>query len=186
MRKNDNTNSIWLKIDGRLSSYIKSSLTLGFNLHHVILKDNSIYLCQWVNNKCDNMIPSFANHSVGVGGFVFNPNNNKVLVIKELGRNVWKLPGGSSDEGENISDVAYREIYEETGIKTEFISLLAMRELHNFRYYNNSDFYFISLLKPLNYDIKIQENEIAEAKWLHFETYKNEIATKSKFNTFYY
>ena len=67
--------------------------------------------------------------------------------------------------GENIAETAMREVKEETGIDTEFISLLCFRHMHQFRW-GNSDFYFTCLLRPLTTDIVIDQSEIADCKWM--------------------
>lgn len=58
-----------------------------------------------------------------------------------------------------------REVKEETGIETEFVSLLCFRHMHQFRW-GNSDFFFICLLKPLTVDVVIDRSEISEYKWI--------------------
>ena len=47
---------------------------------------------------------------------------------------MWKFPGGMVDKGESLGDAAVREVWEETGIKAEFIGILGMRELRTFRH----------------------------------------------------
>lgn len=44
----------------------------------------------------------------------------------------WKIPGGLAESGEKIVEVGMREVKEETGIDTEFVSLIGFRELLNF------------------------------------------------------
>jgi 8-oxo-dGTP pyrophosphatase MutT (NUDIX family) len=39
----------------------------------------------------------------------------------------WKIPGGLVDRGEDLPTAAVREVFEETGIKSEFVSLLCFR-----------------------------------------------------------
>ena len=81
----------------------------------------------------ENKIPIYATHSVGVGGFVMN-DAGEVLVVKEVAsgdRAQWKLPGGMADLGEDLAECASREVWEETGIKTEFDTLVAFRHRHN-------------------------------------------------------
>ena len=45
---------------------------------------------------------------------------------KPVGPGLWKLPGGLVDPGESIQEAAIREVWEETGVKTKFKSVLAL------------------------------------------------------------
>ena len=56
---------------------------------------------------------------VGVGIIVLN-KNNKVFVAKRIdnSKNFWQMPQGGVDEGENFLKAAYRELEEETSIKS--------------------------------------------------------------------
>eukprot|EP01121_Diplochlamys_sp_Union-15-3_P014090 TRINITY_DN4454_c0_g1_i1.p1 TRINITY_DN4454_c0_g1~~TRINITY_DN4454_c0_g1_i1.p1 ORF type:complete len:139 (-),score=13.45 TRINITY_DN4454_c0_g1_i1:24-440(-) len=67
--------------------------------------------------------------------------------------------------GEDICTAAVREVLEETGIKSEFKSLVCFRHHHN-SFFGLSDLYFVCALTPLTEDIQIQEDEIAECKWM--------------------
>jgi len=56
---------------------------------------------------------------VGVGIIVLN-KNNKVFVAKRIdnSKNFWQMPQGGVDEGEDFLKAAYRELEEETSIKS--------------------------------------------------------------------
>ena len=71
---------------------------------------------------------------------------------------------------ENIVDAVKREVLEETGIETEFVSLVCFRHLLNFRF-GCSDMYFICQLKPLTQQIKMDPRELADAQWMNVRTY---------------
>ena len=66
---------------------------------------------------------------------------------------------------EDIRAAAKREVLEETGIDTEFVSLVCFRHIPDFRL-ECSDLYFVCLMKPLNKDIKKDPTEISDAKWI--------------------
>uniref|UniRef100_A0A0A9BYZ0 Nudix hydrolase domain-containing protein n=1 Tax=Arundo donax TaxID=35708 RepID=A0A0A9BYZ0_ARUDO len=125
-------------------------------------------LTYWIPDEpC--LLPANASHQVGVGGFVIN-DQMEVLVVQEkysastlLG--AWKLPTGFIHESEEIFTGAVREVKEETGIDTEFVELIAFRHAHNVAF-QKSDLFFICMLRPLSIDIKIDEVEIAAAKWM--------------------
>ena len=55
----------------------------------------------------------------GVGILVLN-KNNKVFVAKRIDnpKNFWQIPQGGVDEGEDFLKAAYRELEEETSIKS--------------------------------------------------------------------
>lgn len=60
---------------------------------------------------------------VGIGAFVLN-DNNELLAVQErrgplTGMNVWKLPTGLANAGEDIADAAERELLEETVSRTK-------------------------------------------------------------------
>jgi ADP-ribose pyrophosphatase YjhB (NUDIX family) len=121
-------------------------------------------------------LPTYCHHTIGVGAWIYNDETDEVLVIKEnpVGPHVehWKLPGGSSDIGEDIQRTAVREVKEETGIDCEFISLLGFRQLHNFRY-GKSDLYFVCRMKPIgNFrQLKMDGNELSACKWMPVDEY---------------
>ena len=56
---------------------------------------------------------------VGVGIIVLN-KNNKVFVAKRIdnSKNFWQMPHGGVDKGEDFLKAAYRELEEETSIKS--------------------------------------------------------------------
>ena len=66
---------------------------------------------------------------------------------------------------ESIIEAVKREVFEETGIETEFVSLVCFRHLVNFRF-GCSDVYFICHLRPLTQEIKMDTKEIAAAQWM--------------------
>eukprot|EP00058_Branchiostoma_floridae_P026196 XP_002611686.1 hypothetical protein BRAFLDRAFT_117087 [Branchiostoma floridae] len=87
---------------------------------------------------------------------------------------MWKLPGGISDPGEDFGDTAVREVFEETGIKSEFQSILTIRQLHNYPgAFGKSDLYIVCRLRALSHVIDHCADEIIGCKW----TDVNELAT---------
>ena len=77
------------------------------------------------------MIPQQPFHNVGIGAVIFKDDEH-ILCVQERhgplkGSGLWKLPTGSIELDEHIGVGAAREVFEETGIATEFDRLLAIR-----------------------------------------------------------
>ncbi|XP_005666946.1 nucleoside diphosphate-linked moiety X motif 6 isoform X4 [Sus scrofa] len=80
---------------------------------------------------------------------------------------MWKFPGGLSEPGEDIGDTAVREVFEETGIKSEFMSLLSIRQQHtNPGAFGKSDMYIICRLKPRSFIINFCQHECLRCEWM--------------------
>lgn len=120
----------------------------------------------WLLSEESPTLPDFAHTTIGVGGFVVSPEN-KILVVKEKSGYYkgWKLPGGMVDRGEDIADAAIREVFEETGVRAEFLGLQCFRETHD-GLDGQSNLYFVVALKPLTFDITPCPTEIADAQWI--------------------
>lgn len=58
----------------------------------------------------------------------------------------WKLPTGLLTLGEDIPAGAAREVFEETGIKTTFETVLAIRQSHR-HLFDRSDLFFVCAMR---------------------------------------
>ena len=50
---------------------------------------------------------------------IIRNENDEILLQERTDRNVWGLPGGCQNLGEDLRETAVREVYEETGIKLD-------------------------------------------------------------------
>jgi len=161
---------VWLKIPIQKSNFIPISVEFGFSFHHA--QADYVMMTLWLPSNQPSTLPNYATSYVGVGGFVLN-DKNEVLVIQEKHgpiKGFWKIPGGMVEPNEELCDAAVREVLEETGIQCEFVSLLCFRQAHTYSF-GLSDMYFVCRLKPLTLDIKMQESEIQDAKWMPAEEF---------------
>ena len=86
----DNKNLIWIYIDIKKSDFIPIVTKFGFTFHSC----NSDYILLVKVLKQNAIVPTLANHTLGVGAVVIN-SKNEILLIKEIIRNeYYKLPGG--------------------------------------------------------------------------------------------
>jgi len=158
--------AVWLHVPISLSRCAGAASSHGFTFHHA--KQDRAILALWLGEG-ESRLPGFATHQVGVAGAVVDESNGKVLVVQDKNKtkNAWKFPGGLSDPGENIGATAVREVYEETGIRSQFRSLLSIRQQHNHPgAFGMSDMYIICRLSPLTYDINFCTQECLRCEWL--------------------
>lgn len=98
----------------------------------------------------------------------------EVLVVKEkyhLGHPLWKFPGGYALKEEELGTTAEREVLEETGIRTRFKFMIAMRHYHKFQF-NCSDMYFVAHLEPEDESSMTPVrglHEISDVCWMHHQ-----------------
>ncbi|NWS16800.1 NUDT6 protein, partial [Pachyramphus minor] len=105
-------------------------------------------------------------------GAVLDESTGKVLVVQDRNKtiNAWKFPGGLSNPGEDIGDTAVREVFEETGIKSEFKSILSIRQQHQHPgAFGQSDMYIICRLQPSSFNISFCQQECLRCEWMDLE-----------------
>lgn len=162
--------AVWLYLPIDLSHLAAISAKYGFKYHHA--EDNEAVLCKWLAHDRESKIPMFATHQVGVAGIVYRKDTDQLLMIQDrnMVRQLWKFPGGAANLGENIEETAVREVFEETGIKSKFASVIGFRQQHNYPGgHGRSDLYIVCRLEPLSYEINACRDEIKECEWLDVE-----------------
>lgn len=174
--RKDDRRGVWLKVPIQGSQFVHAVVQCGFVFHHA--KPDYVMLTCWLPQDVPNTLPAYPHTQVGVAGFVLN-NKNQVLAIQERVTrlpNFWKLPGGLVDAGEQLRHAVVREVLEETGIKTQFVSLAAFRESF---LPDKTDYYCICCMQL---DMEVygseqapspvpQEAEIAKAAWLPLDEF---------------
>jgi ADP-ribose pyrophosphatase YjhB (NUDIX family) len=70
-------------------------------------------------------VPGYITPKVAVAAVVGN-DKNEILLTQRADSGVWLYPVGWADVGYSASEVAIKEVYEETGIEVEPVSLIAV------------------------------------------------------------
>ncbi|PWA53477.1 nudix hydrolase 6-like protein [Artemisia annua] len=165
---------VWIKLPIYLSNLVDAAVKEGFWYHHA--EPSYLMLLYWIP-ETQNPIPGNASHIARVGAIVLNDKREMLVVQEKLGnlRGVWKISTGITHEGEDISVGVVREVKEETGIDTEFVEVLAFSQHHKV-FFGKSELLFLCMMRPLSFDIKIQETEIEAAKWMPLEEYASQLS----------
>jgi putative (di)nucleoside polyphosphate hydrolase len=58
-------------------------------------------------------------------GIVISNGAGQLLLAKRVGQDAWQFPQGGIDAGENSEQALYRELYEEVGLESGDVELLA-------------------------------------------------------------
>ncbi|XP_054419407.1 nucleoside diphosphate-linked moiety X motif 6 [Pteronotus mesoamericanus] len=164
--RSDGRVAVWLHVPILQSPLIAPAAALGFRFHHA--EADSATLTLWLGQG-PSRLPGYATHQVGVAGAVFDENTGKILVVQDRNKlkNMWKFPGGLSEPGEDIGDTAVREVFEETGVRSEFRSLLSLRQQHSHPgAFGKSDMYLICRLQPRSFAIQLCPHECLRGAWM--------------------
>ncbi len=103
-------------------------------------------------------------YSLGVGGVVLH--ENKGLLVQRAynpGKGRWTIPGGFVEQDEKIEHAVIREIREETGLITEPVSILAIKDRPEDHPGVKHDIYIIFLMRLLGGELKPDPAEISAA-----------------------
>jgi 8-oxo-dGTP diphosphatase len=104
-------------------------------------------------------------------------DNGKLLIVKRNSDNIqrpnmWELPGGRLDPGEDPHKGAKREIMEETGIEIEILHPINIR--HFTRKDNQKITLIIFLCKALHNNITLSQ-EHTDFDWIHLNNCKEKL-----------
>lgn len=163
-------NLIWIYIDISKSDFIPYATKEGFFFHSC--DENYILLVKRLKQNA--IIPTAANHTLGVGAVVINKKNQLLVIKEKISNQGYKLPGGHIDNNEMISQAVIREVFEETGVKVEFESIISLSHLYPHQFHK-SNLYVVCKAKPLSEKIDIKDTqEIIDAKWIDVQEYIND------------
>jgi len=78
-----------------------------------------------VIRDCFRVEDDYVTPKVDIRAVVFN-DNDELLMVQEKADGGWSIPGGWADVGYSPSEVAVKEVKEETGLDVEAVRLLAI------------------------------------------------------------
>ncbi|NLI92349.1 MAG: NUDIX hydrolase [Peptococcaceae bacterium] len=112
---------------------------------------------------CCNYI-HWGEYSLGVGGVLLQAG--KGLIVQRAinpGRGRWTIPGGYVEQNEKIADAVVREVKEETGLLTEPVSILAVKDRPEDLPGVKHDIYIVFLLRYVGGKLIPDPGEVLQA-----------------------
>lgn len=125
----------WLEWAKKLQAIAQNGLTYSKNPFDIERYQSLSVIAAEIMATYSNVEPSYALNlfaqevgyatpKVDVRGAVFR--GDKLLLVREREDGCWTIPGGWADVGDSPSEVAVREVYEESGYHTRAVKLLAI------------------------------------------------------------
>ncbi|MEN9649493.1 MAG: hypothetical protein RL094_460 [Candidatus Parcubacteria bacterium] len=103
--------------------------------------------------------------------------SDQLLLIRHTyGKGTWNLPGGGIKRDEDHVEAIKREVFEELGICLEDTKIRAVGSFFTTREFKK-DTVFCFAAEVTNEYFKIDEHEIAEAKWFSLDTIPDHTST---------
>lgn len=109
-------------------------------------------------------------YSLGVGGVLLQ--GERGLLVQRAhnpGKGRWTIPGGYVEQNEKMEKAVVREILEETGLITEPVSVLAVRDRPEDVPGMKHDIYIVFLLRLLGGELKSDPGEVMQAGFYSLE-----------------
>src|SRR5918999_3434606 len=86
--------------------------------------ESEVLVEEWLKAVGDG-VAGYVTPKVAVGAVVGN-ENDEILLVQRADSGIWLYPTGWADVGYSASEVAVKEVWEETGIECEPVKLIAV------------------------------------------------------------
>jgi ADP-ribose pyrophosphatase YjhB (NUDIX family) len=106
----------------RFEEVLKVAADIGVAAGHGL--ESEVLVEEWMK-LVGSGVPGYVTPKVGVGAVVGN-DKGELLLVQRADSGVWLYPTGWADVGYSASEVAMKEVEEETGIEVEPIRLIAV------------------------------------------------------------
>ncbi len=118
-------------------------------------------------------------------GVIIVDEKNRVLLQLRTDNNIWSIPGGAMVLGETTEEAAKREVFEETNLVVEELSLFNVYsgEEQHWIYPDGNEVYFISIVyvtNRFNGTMKVDGIEGKELKFFDINNLPQEITPSNK------
>lgn len=89
-----------------------------------IERETDHFVQEWLDNVGEG-VPGYVTPKIAIGAIVGN-DDGELLLVQRADSGIWLYPTGWADVGYSASEVALKEVHEETGIECEPVSLISV------------------------------------------------------------
>ena len=119
---------------------------------------------------------------IASGGVIYRKTNGgEIIICHRAKTNLYALPKGKSEYGENIENTALREVLEETGLECKIIKSIGTIEYlvpQGEKYYPKEVTFF--LMEIIGGNLENHDHEFDTVKWIEINNAKSILTFQSE------
>src|SRR5262245_26202076 len=128
-----------------------------------IQRETDHFVQEWLANIGEG-VPGYVTPKVAVGAVVGN-DAGEILLVERAESGFWLYPTGWADIGYSPSEVAVKEVLEETGIECEPVSLLAVLDGQRRGFSRFGMYMMLFLCRAVGGDLRPHPLETSDVNW---------------------
>jgi len=128
-----------------------------------VRREQDHFVQEWMESVGEG-IPGYVTPKVAIGAIVGN-DDGQILLVQRSDNLIWLYPTGWADSGYSPSEVAVKEVLEETGIECEPMSLLAVLDGQRMGFSRFSMYMLLFHCKATGGTLQSHPLETADVGW---------------------
>jgi ADP-ribose pyrophosphatase YjhB (NUDIX family) len=125
--------------------------------------DAEDYVAEWMKGVGKG-VPGYVTPKIAVGAVVYN-EKDEILLIKRADSGVWLYPTGWADVGYSATEIAVKEVREETGIECEPERLIALLDGMRLGFTRVPLYSLVFLCRAIGGDLDAHPLETSDVGW---------------------
>lgn len=131
-------------------------------------RETDHFVQEWLENIGEG-VPGYVTPKVAVGAVVGN-DDGELLLVQRKDSGIWLYPTGWADVGYSPSEVAVKEVAEETGIECEPVSLLSVVDGQRMGFSRFGMYMLLFHCRAVGGELRAHPLETAAVGWFRPET----------------
>jgi ADP-ribose pyrophosphatase YjhB (NUDIX family) len=144
--------------------------------------DAEHYIDEWMKGVGDG-VAGYVTPKVAVGAVVHN-DAGEILLVKRADSGIWLYPTGWADVGYSASEVAVKEVFEETGIECEVDRLIAVLDGFRLGFTRVPLYSLVFLCRAVGGDLDAHPLETNDVGWFSEDALPEPLAGYSLWGEF--